>query len=333
MPGVFAHRSTVTRALVIGGTLFIGRELVRRLLARGDHVTILHRGRMAVPEGVDEIVCDRNDVEAVRRALGGRTFDLTFDNVYDWERGTTAEQVQAAAESCGPELQRYVFMSSVGAYGEGVSRTEDSPLAPADHPFPYIRHKAETERMLFRLHRERGFPAVTLRPPFLYGPENPFYRETFFWDRLVRNRPIVIPEDGSRLMQFVYVRDLVWAMLRVREAPAAVGQAYNVANPAPITQVEAVRAFAAAAGREPKLVFIPRAKIEAAGGKVFEPPFYFGEYFDLPGITESIEKAQRDLGFEPTPFEKGLAQTYQWYLERRAGREPDFSFEDRLLAV
>ena len=84
MPGVFAHCSTVTRALVIGGTLFIGRELVRRLLARGDHVTILHRGRMAVPEGVDEIVCDRNDVEAVRRALGGRQFDLVFDNVYDW---------------------------------------------------------------------------------------------------------------------------------------------------------------------------------------------------------------------------------------------------------
>lgn len=317
------------RVLVIGGTLFIGKELVRRLLARGDRVTIMHRGRSRAPEGADEIVCDRNDVEAARRALEGRRFDLVFDNVYDWERSTTAEQVLAAAESVGPGLQQYVFMSSVAAYGEGENRTEDASLA-ADHVQPYIRNKAQTELMLFELHGKRGFPAVTLRPPYVYGPENPFYREAFFWDRLRQDRPIIIPEDGSWLMQFVYVKDLVWAMLRTVEVRAAVGQAYNVANAAPMTQVEAVRAFARAAGREPKLVFIPRAKIQEAGGQVFEPPFYFGEYFDMPGITESIEKARRELGFQATPFEQGLSETYQWYLQQRRA-EPDFGLEDKLL--
>ncbi|MBI3693335.1 MAG: NAD-dependent epimerase/dehydratase family protein [Acidobacteria bacterium] len=321
------------KVLVVGGTQFIGKELVRRLVARGDGVTILHRGSSPLPEGVEEIRCDRNDGEAVRRALRGREFDFVFDNVYDWARGTTAEQVAAAAGSCGPGIQRYVFLSSVAVYGEGENHREEDPLAPADHQYPYIRNKAETERMLFRLHQERGFPAVTLRPPYVYGPENAFYREAFFWDRIRRDRPVIIPEDGSRLMHFVYVRDLVWAMLRVAETPAAVGQAYNIANPAPLTQVEAVRAFAAAAGREARLVFVPRAKIQAAGGNVFEPPFYFGQYYDLPGITESIDKARRDLGFEPTPFDKGLAETYQWYLARSRAEEPDFPFEDRLLEM
>lgn len=317
------------RVLVIGGTLFIGKELVRRLLARGDRVTILHRRRSRLSAGVAEIVADRNDVDAVRRALAGQRFDLVFDNVYDWQRGTAAEQVRAAAESVAVGLRRYVFLSSVAAYGEGENRSENAPLA-ADHAEPYIRNKAQTELMLFGLHRKHGFPAVTLRPPFVYGPENAFYRETFFWDRLVRDRPIIIPDDGSRLMQFVYVKDLVWAMLRVAELDAAAGQAYNVANAATVTQVEAVRAFARAAGREPKLVFLPRARIHAAGGKIFEPPFYFGEYFDLPGITMSIEKARRELGFEPAPFEQGLAQTYQWYLQQPR-REPDFTLEDQLL--
>src|SRR2546430_11905908 len=48
---------------------------------------------------------------------------------------------------------------------------------------------------------------------------NPFYREAFFWDRLRANRPIIIPGDGTRLMQFAYVKDLVTACLRALETP------------------------------------------------------------------------------------------------------------------
>jgi 2'-hydroxyisoflavone reductase len=297
---------------VIGGTLFIGRELVRRLLARGDQVTILHRGRSALPQGTEAIVCDRNDTAAVRRALAGRRFDLVFDNVYDWERGTTAEQVMAAAAALAPGLGRYVFLSSVAAYGRGLDHTEHDPLA-LDDDAPYARSKARSEHALLT----SGLPVTTVRPPFVYGPENPFYREAFFWDRIVRGRDVLVPEDGSRLMQCVYVRDLVWALLRGAELPAAEGQAYNIADLAPVTQLEAVRAFARAAGREPRLVFAPRERLQAAGGKVFEPPFYFGEYFDLPPITVRIDKARRELGFRPTPFDRGLAETFRWYSGRR----------------
>ncbi len=309
--------------LVIGGTLFIGRELVRRLLARGDRVTILHRGRSPLPPGIDAIVCDRNDTAAVRRALTSRSFDVVYDNVYDWERGTTAEQVLAAAETLGAGLGRYIFLSSVAAYPEGLDHSEDDPLA-VESVIPYARNKARTEATLLA----SGLPVVTLRPPFVYGPENPFYREAFFWDRLARRRPILIPEDGSRLMQFVYVRDLVWAMLRAGDADLPAGRSYNVADPAPVSQLEAVEAFARAAACEVEPVFAPRARLAAAGGGVFAPPFYFGQYYDLPPITLRIDRARRDLGFDPTPFDAGLLQTYQWYSKQKRS-DPDFSWEDR----
>ena len=45
-----------------------------------------------------------------------------------------------------------------------------------------------------------GLPVVTFRPPFVYGPNSPFYREQFFWDRLRAGRPIIIPGDGHRLV-------------------------------------------------------------------------------------------------------------------------------------
>src|SRR6476620_4504284 len=181
----------MTRALVIGGTLFIGRALVDRLLERGDDVVIMHRGRRT-PWGsrVDEIQCDRNDIAAVHAALDGTRFDVVFDNVYDWQRGTSAEQVSAAATAAAKGLRRYVFTSSVAVYHPGGEYAEDVELVPSDYRNSYGAQKADSERALFALGREQAIPVTTLRPAFVYGEHNPFEREAFFWDRLVAGRPI-----------------------------------------------------------------------------------------------------------------------------------------------
>ena len=173
-----------------------------------------------------------------------------FDNVYDWERGTTAAQVEATVKLVGDRITRYIFLSSVAAYGDGLNHKESDPLAPDYHADPYVRHKATTERLLFRMHSQTGLPVVTFRPPFVYGPHNPFYREQFFWDRLRAGRPVIIPGDGHRLMQFAYVNDLVHAMIRSMDEPRAVGEAFNIGDTKPLTQVEVVEKLAKVANAE-----------------------------------------------------------------------------------
>ncbi len=320
--------------LVIGGTLFIGRLLVAELLKSGHKVTVLHRQPgHGLGKRVDEILADRNEVTGMRQALAGKAFDVVFDNVYDWTRGTTATQVEATARACGDRLRRYIFMSSVAAYCDGLNHHEGDALAPDDHADPYARNKAMSERALFRLHQRKGFPVVTLRPPFIYGPGNPYYREAFFWDRLRLKRPLIMPGDGRRLMQFVYIKDLVWACLRVMEEPAAVGHAFNIANLRPVTQTEVVEALAGAASKNAQLVRVPRERVLRAGGHPMGPNLYFGYYFDLPPITQVVSKAQRVLGFKPTEFTEGLAETYRWYRRHNHCTPQDFSLEDRLLGM
>lgn len=318
------------KILVIGGTLFIGRLLVDRLLAEAHEVTILHRR----PGGLwdvrlREAVADRNDAASVRQAVAGERFDAVFDNVYDWERGTTAEQVAGTALAVADGLQRYLFISSIAAYGSGLHHAEEDPLAPEDDADLYVRNKANSERALFKLHREQGLPVVTFRPPFIYGRGNPFYREAFFWDRLLAGRPILVPGDGQRLMQFVLVNDLVQAMLTALTEPRAVGKAFNVANPHPITQTGLVLALAEVAGIQPELIYVPREEIEAAGGNAMAPPLYFGTYFDLPPITEVTTRAEELLGFAATPFLEGLREQYQQYFTEPK-RPLDTVIEDRL---
>jgi len=326
------------RVLVIGGTQFIGRLLVAELLKAGHEVTVMHRRpKHDLGKRVQNLLADRNDAESVRNALRFANFQVVFDNVYDWERGTTAAHVegtvQAVMASSAERLTRYVFMSSVAAYGDGLNHHDGDPLAPDDHPEPYVRNKAMSERLLFRMHQNTGLPVVTLRPPFIYGPENPFYREAFFWDRLRDNRQIILPGDGHRLMQFVYIKDLVRACLRAMEEPGAVGEAFNVANEKPITQAEFVQAMATAAGKKANIVRAPRERIAEAGGDPMGQPAYFGVYLDVPPITEVVVKAKRILGFQPTPFDAGLKETYRWYVRKTKKSKIDYSFEDRLIEM
>jgi nucleoside-diphosphate-sugar epimerase len=323
------------KILVVGGTLFIGRALVTALLKSGHDVTVLHRKPShGFAKRVGNIMADRNDPAQLQSALAGERFDAVFDNVYDWQRGTTAEQVLATAKAAGEHLTRYVFMSSVAAYGDGLNHQEGDALAPDDHRELYVRNKAMSERALFRFRQRTGFPVVTLRPPYIYGPANPFYREAFFWDRFRLKRPIIVPGDGRRLMQFLYVKDLVTVCLRALDEPAAVGHAFNVANSRPISQTDLVLALAKAAGiKQPKLVYIPRQRIVKAGGQVIDPPLYFAVYFDMPPITMITAKAQRTLKWKPTDFEAGLKETYRWYSKHHIQVPQNFSFEDSLLAT
>jgi 2'-hydroxyisoflavone reductase len=172
---------------------------------------------------------------------------------------------------------------------------------------------------------------VTLRPPYVFGPENPFYREAFFWDRMRDDRPIIVPGDGRRLMQFVYVKDLVDACLAAMEEVKAVGHPFNVSNPRPVNQNQLIKSLAAAGGFKARTVHVPRPRIARAGGHPIHPPLYFAVYFDMAPITMVTQKARRVLSFKATPFPEALEETYRWYRRHHKKGKIDYSFEDGLI--
>ena len=320
----------MARALVSGGTSLIGRPLVRALLDGGHDVTIMHRSP-GTPFGdrVREVHADRNDPDAVAGAVEGRTFDWVFDNVYDWARGTTGEQVAGTLRAVGSGLERYVYMSSVAVYPEGALANEDSDLVPSTVPNVYAAQKADGERAVFAYAAETGLDVSVLRPAFVYGPGNPFDREAFFWDRLVAGRPILIPGDGLRTMQWVHADDIARASIAAASMDVGVGEAFNLAGPA-VTQVEFVRILADAAGVEADLVPVPRETLVAAGGQLMEPPLYFGAYLDVPPLPVTTDKVASVLGVELVDLREGMSETFSWYREQERPA-PDFTWEDGVL--
>ena len=311
----------------------MGREIVRRLVANGHDVSVLHRrDQHDLGPEVQNLQADRADLTKVSELLTRGRFEAVFDLAYDWQHGTTADQVEAAARGCGDQLQRYIFMSSVAAYGPGLDHRETDPLVPDDVPNPYAQHKASAERRLFALHAESGFPVTTIRPVFVHGPHQPFYREQFFWDRLLDGRPIVLPDGGLAATQWVFVADVAEACVRAMTGPEAVGQAFNLGHVEPMTQRSFVEALARVAGCEPVLANVPRATIMSAGGQLVGGNLYFGEFLDLPPHTVNVDKARQLLGIVPTPMVNALQLGFEWYTTQPR-RPSDYAFEDRLLGA
>jgi nucleoside-diphosphate-sugar epimerase len=298
------------RVLVVGGTEFISLHLVRSLLREGDEVAVLNRGRQPgrVPAGVRTIVCNRKDHAALRRTLAGERVDGLVDVAY---APTTGEDVEALLDALAGRVGHVLFVSTgrVHDHALPIPYGEDTPRSL--YWGEYARHKIAGEDALFRRHREHGLPITIVRPTHVYGPLNTRNNETFFFDRLLRGRPILVPGDGGWLRQFGHVEDLAEAMVAMLGAPAAFGQAYNVTGEEAITQVGFVQLIAEIVKR---------------------PPFGQNLAYDCHAVYTTT-KIRAQLGICPRyTLAAGLAQTFDWYLrEGLDRRQIDVSAEDALL--
>ena len=180
------------RVLIVGGTEFISLHLVRTLLRGGHEVVALNRGRQParVPAGVRTIVCDRKDHAALARALGTERVDALVDIAY---APTTGEDVEALLDALDGRVGHAVFMSTGRVHDHALPIPYDEDAPRSLYWGEYAKHKIDGEDAFLRRHRERGLPVSIVRPTHVYGPLNTRDNETFFFDRLLRGRPIVVP--------------------------------------------------------------------------------------------------------------------------------------------
>ncbi|MBE9012535.1 NAD-dependent epimerase/dehydratase family protein, partial [Pseudanabaenaceae cyanobacterium LEGE 13415] len=207
------------RILIMGGTRFIGVYLTRLLMAQGHEVTLFNRGNKPAPtEGVKQIQGDRTSATDLEQ-LKSIEFDAIFDN-----NGRELSDTQPLAELFKGRIQQFVYMSSAGIY----LKSDQMPHVEGDAVDPKSRHKGkhDTESYL----AEAEIPFTSIRPTYIYGAQNYNDLEAWFFDRIVRDRPVPIPGHGQHFTQFGHVQDLAAAMAKVLGNKTAIGQIYNVSG-------------------------------------------------------------------------------------------------------
>lgn len=313
------------KVLITGATGMVGSWLVKELLVRGAAVVALVRDadpqselyrsgdirRISVVNGsledfwTLERAINEHEVETVFH-LGAQTivgtahrFPLpTFEaNI----RGTY--NLLEACRLHQDTVRRVVIASSDKAYGEQphLPYIEDMPL---NGRHPYEVSKSCTDLIAQAYHHTYGLPVGIARCGNVYGGGD------LNWSRIVPGtvhsflqgeRP-VIRSDGTYVRDYIYVKDVVWAYMRLAEClddERVRGEAFNFSNEAPLSALELFRVIQRLMGCQ----HIESCILNCAKGEICNQRL-------------SAAKAKSILGWEPQfDLEKGLCETIEWYRE------------------
>ena len=148
------------KILVMGGTRFVGKSLVEKLLTHNHDIDIFTRGNKVNPEKTNLIKGDRNSLESAAK-LKNKTYDVVYDI-----SGRELEQTKLLLENLDSSFQRYIYVSSAAVYKYNC----ELPLSENDPIDPDSRHKGkfETENWLIN----QKIPFTSFRPTYIYGPGN-----------------------------------------------------------------------------------------------------------------------------------------------------------------
>ncbi|MXP20010.1 NAD-dependent epimerase/dehydratase family protein [Gordonia sp. HNM0687] len=299
------------RALVLGGSSFVGGRLVQRLLADGDDVTILNRGKSApAPAGVRTLTADRRDIASMRTALAGTKWDVVYD-VSGYIMATDAENFTGLVDILEGNVGRYVYVSSVMAYAQAGLFPWTEDFAQRDEPpTTYGGFKVFAENLLLERHRANGLPATIARPAAIYGPDNNIFdMESAMFLRLRNNLPVLLPHGGLVTGSFGHVDDFVGALRAMATADAAVGEIFNVTGSG-ITAAAYVQTLAEIVGVTPEVIHVPDDMLDE-----LEKPAFCRLFRARHHGVLSTQKIEDVLGVPPERgFQVGHEQTYEWFL-------------------
>ncbi|NES23590.1 MAG: NAD-dependent epimerase/dehydratase family protein, partial [Symploca sp. SIO3E6] len=222
-------------------------------------------------------------------------------------------------------VEHFIYMSSAGVY----LKSDQLPHIEGDSVDPKSRHKGkhETEAYL----AAQNVPFTAIRPTYIYGPQNYNDLEAWFFDRIVRDRPVPIPGNGMHITQLGHCQDLARAMAQVLGKEQAKGQIYNVSGDRYVTFDGLARTCAAAVGKSAAELNIVH----------YEPKqFDFGKRKAFPMRVQhffaDVHQAKSQLNWQPEyDLLAGLQDSYKndYLASGRDQAEVDFSLDEKILAA
>ncbi len=326
--------------LVTGGTGLIGYHVVQALVQRGRHVRALVRsiekGKALLPQACELVPGDITDPAAVQCAMQGCSVVYHVAGLPEqWlpdpalfhhvNVGGTQNAIDAAL-ACG--VRRFIYTSTFDVFaGQAGQEFDESQLDPQPRGTYYERSKQVADQQVVAA-MQRSLPAIFLHPSAVYGPgpsSSPGFNVSIA--QLQHGQAPALPPGGVAV---VFAPDVGEGHV-LAEEHAAIGSRY-ILSEGYYTLVELAQMVLKELGMEkqpPPTMPLPVARAMAEVGEwvaqfTHRPPLipkgglYFLQWQALPQSA----KAQRELGWKPTPLREGIKQTIAYLKQPSHGREP-----------
>ncbi len=317
------------KALVTGGTGFIGSHLVEKLLDEGFevHCIVRNPAKLRFLEGLNAkiIKADCTDKESLRKIdwnfdyifnLSGITKAKSYEEFYKSNYIGTKNLVEIVAE-LNLSLKRFIHVSSLAAVGpcrDGIPVDENTNAHPVSE---YGKSKLLGEKAVE--HFKDKIPITIIRPPAVYGPRDTDFL-TFF--KMIKAGVVFYFIEGRYSM--IYVDDLVNGIILSAKNENTAGEKLFIANSHAYTTCQIVEVISKVLKKKPLKI-----KISPTIGKFFVGLF---QKFDKTSIINNDKlkelmqpcwvcyttKAEHLLGFKAkTTLEEGMERTAKWYRENQ----------------
>lgn len=307
----------MAKYLITGGCGFLGSNIARELLSRGNSVRIfdnLSTGKKDNLDGVDGdlelIVGDLTDAPAVKHAVEGIDYILHQAALPSVQRSIedpiTANHINVSGtvnllkNAVDAGVKRVVYAASSSAYGDQKALVKTENLLPMPKS-PYAVAKLTGEYYLQAFYECYGLETVSLRYFNVFGPHqdpNSEYSAVIplFITHMLRGESPTIYGDGTQSRDFTYIYNNVQANILAAEAPNAAGQVFNIA-----------------CGRSFSLLDLVN-EINLILGTDIKPRFAEPRTGDVKHSLADISKAQETLKYQvEVDFHEGLRRTVEWY--------------------
>lgn len=318
--------------LVTGATGLLGGHLLQALQQRDESIRALvlpvEDATKLEAQGIEVVRGDITDASTLIPAVKNIEIVIHLAGMmgvnrpladYRLANVTGSENIYHAAQAAG--VRRFVHTSSHTVYGLGHGRflIEEDPLRP--DPDPYSITKTEGDYLIQRLMSTGKMETVILRPGTFFGPGDRLHYGRMA-QRMKQGKGVIIGR-GNNALPFCYVTDIAQGFLLAAYHEKAPGTIYNITNDRPLTQLEIFNTIADDIdGQRPTrhLPYLPiyygsiGAEMFAAITRTKPVVTRLGAMMFGSDNKHSIEKARRELGYEPAvDLRDGLRLAAAWF--------------------
>jgi 2'-hydroxyisoflavone reductase len=297
------------KVLILGGTMFVGRALVEKLIDLNLHdVTLFNRGKSnsGLFSDVKQIHGNR-ETEDIQKAL-----NENWDVVIDFS-GYYPVTFEKLLQSLKGKVGRYIFISTISVYDlskpiVGVLSEADEILACSEEqkvsklPDAYGEKKAEMERLLLQ---KTGLDTIILRPSFIYGKYDWTQRFYYWLYRAKFSDKVLMPEEYK--LSLTHADDLVQALINAIDAPHA-QKIYNTISHQDISLRDVVKITAEFLDRKIEFVHTDAEELSKHDLNIGKFPLYVPFNLNIEG-----NQWKQDFNVLNSDFASTIKQTINFH--------------------
>ncbi|TFG07650.1 NAD-dependent epimerase/dehydratase family protein [Candidatus Thorarchaeota archaeon] len=322
------------KVLVTGGTGFIGRRLIHRLVKEGHDVRAFVRktsNTHGLPEGIEFVEGALLDIESLENATKGVEAVLHLAAYFDFYPSdvdlmyeVNVQGTKNVMNACvGTSVERFIYCSSTEAIGpvRYPPGNEDTELRPQ---FDYGESKVMAEKAVRQIAEDTGLNYIILRPTGVMG-EGDLYTAYETIKAINQGEVPVLPGDGEKHIMYTHVDDIADGFVKALTSKSALDNTIILAPDEPMTYNELIKFLGECLGVDPPKRHVPTTLAKIGIG-LLSPIKNRGKTTFLwhPKTIESMdqerwysnEKAKRLLGWNPEyAMQEGIKRAIDWYYE------------------